>query len=42
MQYLILGLLVTGIVALLFYYFLERKKKIELHKSEEKFWRNIK
>jgi len=42
MQYLILGLLVTGIVTLLFYYFLERKKKIELHKSEEKFWRNIK
>lgn len=42
MQYLILGLLVTGIVALLFYYFLERKKKIELHKSEEKFWKNIK
>jgi phosphate/sulfate permease len=42
MQYLILGLLVTGIIAVLFYYFLERKKKIELHKSEEKFWRNIK
>jgi phosphate/sulfate permease len=42
MQYLILGLLVTGIVALLFYYFLERKKKIEFHKSEEKFWKNIK
>ena len=42
MQYLILGLLVTGIVALLFYYFLERKKKIEFQKSEEKFWKNIK
>jgi phosphate/sulfate permease len=42
MQYLILGLLVTGIVALLFYYFLERKKKIEFHKSEEKFWKNLK
>jgi PiT family inorganic phosphate transporter len=42
MQYLILGLLVTGIVALMFYYFLERKKKIEFHKSEEKFWKNIK
>ena len=42
MQYLILGLLVTGIIALLFYYFLERKKKTELQKSEEKFWKNIK
>jgi septation ring formation regulator EzrA len=42
MQYLILGLLVTGIIAVLFYYFLERKKKIELHKSEEKFWKNMK
>lgn len=41
-QYLILGLIVTGIIAILLYYFLERKKKIELHKSEEKFWKNIK
>ncbi len=41
-QYLILGLLITGIIAVLFYYFLERKKKIEFHKSEEKFWKNIK
>ncbi len=41
-QYLILGLIVTGIISILFYYFLERKKKIELHKSEEKFWKNIK
>jgi phosphate/sulfate permease len=41
-QYLILGLIVTGIIAILIYYFLERKKKIELHKSEEKFWKNIK
>lgn len=41
-QYLILGLIVIGIIAILLYYFLERKKKIELHKSEEKFWKNIK
>ena len=41
-QYLILGLLITGILALLFYYFFERKKKIELQKSEDKFWKNIK
>ncbi len=42
MQYLILGLLVAGTVALLYYYFLERRKKLELQKSEEKFWKNIK
>jgi len=42
MQYLILGLLVTGIIAILIYYSLERKKKIELRKSEDKFWKNIK
>jgi len=42
LQYLILGLLITGILAVLFYYFLERKKKTELQKSEDKFWKNIK
>jgi inorganic phosphate transporter, PiT family len=42
MKYLILGLLVTGTAAICIYYFLERKKKIELQKSEEKFWRNMK
>jgi len=42
MQYLILSLLIAGIVTLIFYYFLDRKKKIELRKSEEKFWRNLK
>ena len=42
MQYLILGLAITGTLAVIFYYFLERKKKIDLHKSEEKFWKNIK
>lgn len=41
-QYLILSLLIAGIIAILFYYSLERKKKIELRKSEEKFWRNLK
>ena len=41
-QYSILGLLITGIIAVLFYYFLERKKKTEFRKSEERFWKNIK
>jgi inorganic phosphate transporter, PiT family len=42
MQYLILSLLIAGIIAILFYYSLEIEKKIELRKSEEKFWRNLK
>ena len=42
MQFLILGLLVAGTFAVLYYYFLERKKKHEFQKSEEKFWKNIK
>jgi phosphate/sulfate permease len=42
MHYLILSLLVAGTVALIFYYFLDRKKRTELRKSEEKFWRNLK
>ena len=42
LQYLILGLMVTGITAIVLYYFLERKKRIELQRSEEKFWKNMK
>jgi PiT family inorganic phosphate transporter len=42
LQYLILGLLVAGITAIILYYFLERNKRIELQKSEEKFWKNMK
>jgi PiT family inorganic phosphate transporter len=42
MHYLILSLIIVGIIAVILYYFLERKKRIEFHKSEEKFWQNIK
>jgi inorganic phosphate transporter, PiT family len=42
LKYLIVSLLVAGTLAILFYYSLERKKKIELHRSEEKFWKNLK
>lgn len=42
MQYLILGLIAVGLIAILFYYLLERKKNAELKKSEEKFWKNMK
>lgn len=42
MKYLLPSLLIAGIIAVVFYYFLERKKKNELKRSEEKFWKNIK
>jgi phosphate/sulfate permease len=42
MQYLILGLIAVGLISVLFYYLLERKKNTELRKSEEKFWKNLK
>jgi phosphate/sulfate permease len=42
LQYTILGLMAIGSVGILMYYFLERKKKLELRRSEDKFWKNIK
>ncbi|MDX9946511.1 MAG: inorganic phosphate transporter [Bacteroidales bacterium] len=42
MQYLILGLIAVGLISILFYYLLERKKNTELRKSEERFWKNMK
>lgn len=41
-QYFILGLLVAGILSLVLYLIIDRKKKIEFNKSEEKFWKNLK
>lgn len=41
-HYLLLGLIVTGALAVIFYYFLDRKKKAEFRKSEERFWKYIK
>jgi PiT family inorganic phosphate transporter len=42
MQYLILCLIFVGLITALIYYLLDRKKRIELKKSEEKFWKNMK
>lgn len=42
LHYLILGLVVTGISAIIFYYFLERRKRSGFRKSEERFWKLIK
>lgn len=42
MKYFLLSIVIAGILTVTFYYFLERKKRLELRKSEEKFWKNIK
>jgi len=42
MRYLLFGVLAGGIIVLVYYYLLERKKRLELQKSEAKFWKNIK
>ena len=41
-RYILLGLLIFGTIGITYYLLLERKKKIGLQKSEEKFWMNIK
>jgi PiT family inorganic phosphate transporter len=41
-KYVLLGLLIFGIIGITYYLLLERKKKIGLRKSEERFWMNIK
>jgi PiT family inorganic phosphate transporter len=41
-KYLLLGILIAGIVVMIYYYLLERKKMRELRKSEERFWKNLK
>jgi inorganic phosphate transporter, PiT family len=41
-RYLLLGLLVFGAVAIVFYILLENKKRRDIQRSEEKFWKNLK
>lgn len=41
-KYLLLGILAAGIVAMAYFYLLERKKNRELRKSEQRFWQNLK
>jgi phosphate/sulfate permease len=41
-KYLLLGLLIFGTIAMIFYILLENKKRREMQRSEEKFWRNMK
>jgi inorganic phosphate transporter, PiT family len=41
-RYLLSGVLIFGTIGIIYYLLLERKKKIGLQKSEEKFWMNLK
>ncbi len=41
-KYLLLGLFIFGIIAMVFYILLENKKRREMQRSEDKFWKNMK
>jgi phosphate/sulfate permease len=41
-KYLLLGLLIFGTIGIVFYALLENKKRREMQRSEEKFWKNMK
>jgi len=41
-RYLLLGILIFGTIGIIYYLLLERKKRKELLKSEERFWMNMK
>jgi inorganic phosphate transporter, PiT family len=41
-KYLLLGLLIFGTIGTIFYILLENKKRREMQRSEEKFWKNMK
>jgi phosphate/sulfate permease len=41
-RYLLFGLFVFGTIGIIFYILLENKKKREMQRSEEKFWKNMK
>src|SRR5664280_917099 len=41
-KYLLFGLFIFGTIGIVFYILLENKKKREMQRSEEKFWKNMK
>jgi inorganic phosphate transporter, PiT family len=41
-KYFLLGLLIFGTLGVIFYALLENKKRNEIQRSEEKFWKNLK
>jgi len=41
-KYLLLGLFIFGTIGIIFYILLENKRRREMQRSEEKFWKNMK
>jgi PiT family inorganic phosphate transporter len=41
-KYMLLGIVIAGAVAIIYYFLLERKKTKDLNLLEEKFWKNMK
>lgn len=41
-KYFLIGIMAAGLVAMIYYYLLERKKSREISRSEEKFWKYLK
>jgi phosphotransferase system glucose/maltose/N-acetylglucosamine-specific IIC component len=41
-KYFLLGLFIFGTIGIIFYILLENKKRKEMERSEEKFWKNMK
>lgn len=41
-RYFLLGLLIFGTIGIAYYLLLERKKSRDIHRSEERFWKNMK
>jgi hypothetical protein len=41
-KYLLFGLFIFGTIGLVFYILLDNKRKREMQRSEEKFWKNMK
>jgi hypothetical protein len=41
-RYVLIGIIIAGSLALIYYILLERKRVKEIKLSEEKFWKNLK
>jgi inorganic phosphate transporter, PiT family len=41
-KYFLMGLFIFGAIGIFYYILLENKKRREMHRSEEKFWKNMK
>jgi PiT family inorganic phosphate transporter len=41
-KYLLIGIFAAGFVTVIYFYLLERKKKREMRRADEKFWKNLK